>query len=236
MLCHDCFIHHYLGTEFRKDLTKFYKVLNKNRNYFEQKWGFSSFEFDELKSASIQLLESPTKILELNCGIGITALKIKNNFKNVHIDGIEFNKYKYEIAKRFATIYQNTSNIKDTDYDYILIGNILEKIKNPKEFLKDIKKYLKDGGFVIGEISNIASIDNIKNLLEDKWYHNIQEKENCFTITDIHNLFYEQNYKNGFTFSWYKELNEEEKKLEEILKQITPNNHNITYYSFRFQK
>lgn len=236
MACHDCFIHHYLGTEFRKDLTKFYQVLNKNRNYFKQKWGFSSFAFDELKSASIKLLETPTKILELNSGIGITILKIKNTYKNIQINGIESNKYKYEIAKNFGTIYHNINEVKDRDYNCILIGNILEKIKNPNKFLKNIKKYLKNGGFIIGEISNIASIDNIKKLLEDKWYQNDQQNNNHFTITDIYNLFYEQNYKNGFTFSWYKELNEEEKKLEETLKQVSYNNHSIIYYSFRFQK
>ena len=38
MLCHDVFIHHYLGTAFRKDLNKFYKVLYKNRDYFYNKW------------------------------------------------------------------------------------------------------------------------------------------------------------------------------------------------------
>lgn len=236
MLCHDCFIHHYLGTEFRKDLTTFYPILNKNRAYFEKKWGFSPFAFDELKNASIQLLDKPINILEINCGIGITILKIKNKFKNINIDGIESNKNKNNIAKNFTTVYNSISEIKKNNYDYILIGNILETTKEPEHFINEIKKYLKNDGFVIGEISNIASIDHIKELLENKWYQSHKNKQNHFTINDIYNLFHNQNYKNGFTFSWYKELNEEEIKISSTINQISPNNHNITYYSFRFQK
>ena len=32
MLCHDSFIHHYLGTSFRKDEDKFNKIILKNRD------------------------------------------------------------------------------------------------------------------------------------------------------------------------------------------------------------
>ena len=42
ILCHDVFIHHYLGVAFRKDLEKFYPILNKNRNYFKRKWHFDT--------------------------------------------------------------------------------------------------------------------------------------------------------------------------------------------------
>ncbi len=236
MLCHDCFIHHYLGTEFRKDLNKFYPILNKNRTYFEKKWGFSSFAFDELKEASIQLLEKPVNILDINCGIGITILKIKYKFRNVHIDAIEPNKNKSNVAKNFATVYKSISELKQNNYDYILIGNILEDIKEPENFINEIKKYLKDDGFIIGEISNTASIDNIKQLLEDKWYQSHKNKQNYFTIGDIYNLFYKQNYKNGFMLYWYKELNAEEEKINNVIKQFSSNDHNITYYSFKFQK
>ena len=37
MLCHDAFIHHYLGTAFRKDKTQFQQLLQKNRGYFQEK-------------------------------------------------------------------------------------------------------------------------------------------------------------------------------------------------------
>lgn len=59
MLCHDAFIHHYLGTAFHKNPLQFLQLLQKNRTYFEQKWGFSCFEFDKAKNASIFLAFPP---------------------------------------------------------------------------------------------------------------------------------------------------------------------------------
>lgn len=88
ILCHDSFIHHYLGTSFRKDLDKFYPILNKNRQYFERKWKFNTFCFDEIKNYSLPLIENPKKILEVNCGIGITLLNLKYKYKNLVIEGV----------------------------------------------------------------------------------------------------------------------------------------------------
>ena len=121
MLCHDCFIHHFLGTAFRKDLTKFYKILNKNREYFYHKWKFNTFSFDEIKTASFPLIEKPTKILELNAGIGVTILELKYKYKNIIIEGVEEDSNKRDISKHITTIYKNINDAKEYFYDYILI-------------------------------------------------------------------------------------------------------------------
>lgn len=234
MLCHDCFIHHYLGSAFRKDLTKFYPILYKNRNYFDNKWGFSTFAFDEIKDASIHLLEKPNRVLELNSGIGTTILKIKYQYKDAIVEGIERDENKRKIAINVANVFSSFEKIKEESYDYILIGDILEHVKSPNNFINKIKKYLKKDGYIIGEIKNASSIDYINNLLYDKCYN--KEQQNNFTITDIERLFYDEGYYNGFIFSWYKTLNEEEKIIVENLKKIKDKNYEVTYYSFRFQK
>ena len=236
VLCHDVFIHHYLGTEFRKDLDKFYKILNKNRNYFINCWRFNTFTFDDVKNASLKILQTPKKILEFNCGIGTTILKLKYKYKNSIVHGIESDKAKKEIAKHFTTVYETLDQVKDYDYDCILIGDILEKVLNPKEFLNSLKKYLKDGGDVVGEISNTASIENIEKLLNDSWYFINNSKINHYTISDIKKLLEDTNYKLNFTFSWYKNLNTTEKTIIEKLNSIVPNNYETVYYSFRFTK
>ena len=231
MLCHDCFIHHYLGSSFRKDLNQFYPILYKNRKYFEEKWGFQTFAFDEIKDASLYLLINPKQVLELNCGIGTTLLKIKYQYKNVIIDGLEQDKYKRKIANKITQVFPSFENIEEEKYDYILIGNILEHVKNPINFIHNIKKYLKKDGYIIGEIHNAASIESINNLLNDHWYF----EQNHFTITDIQEIFYDEEYQNGFIFSWYKNVNEEEKKMINHLKNIKEKEYAVTYYSFRFQ-
>lgn len=156
-LCHDSFIHHHLGTSFRKNLDEFYKILNKNRVYFKQKWYFETPEFDALKSASFPLLGNPKKVLELNTGIGVTQLALKYHDKNVEIEGVEPDIYKRQIASLHSKVYPNLKEVKK-QYDTILIGDLLEKVKDPSFFLEKIKNYLTEDGVLIGEIHNLASI------------------------------------------------------------------------------
>ena len=235
-LCHDSFIHHYLGSSFRSDLTKFYPILEKNRQYFKNKWGFSTLAFDEIKDGSIRLLEKPTKILEFDCGIGSTLLKIKYQYKDVVIHGIESNASKREIVSQLAKTFSSLEEVLEYDYDYILIGNILETIENPENLLMKLKKYLRDGGYIIGEIHNTASIQNMLALLNDCWYYRAMNTRNQFTIHDIDLLFSKSGYQNSFLFSWYTTLNTEEQKLLEFLNEKYPKNYDIVSYTFRYQK
>ena len=114
----------------------------------------------------------------------------------------------------------------------ILIGQILEEIPNPQEFLTQISAYLKEGGMIIGEIENASSVKNIEKLLKGEAYQN----KNHFTIEDIENLFEKSGYTQNYIFSWYITPNEEEQKLIDKINEIKPKNYQVTYYSFRFQK
>ena len=231
ILCHDVFIHHYLGTAFRKNLNTFYPILNKNREYFLDKWGFSSFAFDEIKDASLKILEPTNHVLDWQCGLGANALKIKYIYKNIQIDGVEKDMNKAIFAQKFIPVFKEEELPLNT-YDVILIGQILEETPNPKEFLAKISTYLKEGGMIIGEIENASSIKNIDRLLKGEAYQN----KNHFTIEDIERLFKELNYTQKYIFSWYIVPNEEEQKLIDKLNEIEPKNYQVTYYSFRFQK
>ena len=192
--------------------------------------------FDEIKDGSIRLLEKPTKILEFDCGIGSTLLKIKYQYKDVVIHGIESNASKREIVSQLAKTFSSLEEVLEYDYDYILIGNILETIENPENLLMELKKYLRDGGYIIGKIHNTASIQNMLALLNDCWYYRAMNTRNQFTIHDIDLLFSKSGYQNSFLFSWYTTLNTEEQKLLEFLNEKYPKNYDIVSYTFRYQK
>lgn len=234
MLCHDSFIHHYLGSEFRKDLNKFYKILNRNRNYFKKKWKFETYLFDEIKHCSIYLIEENKdknfSILDLNSGIGTTILKLKYIYKNCSIDGIERNKNKRNISKNFANIYSSISKIPNNKkYDYILIGNYLEKINNPNNFIKRIKKHLNPNGYIIGEINNASSYKNIINLLND-------ESNKLYTITDIYKLFNDIGFNEFKEMHWLEETNKDDLNKIINITNINYLQYQICYYSFKFKK
>lgn len=247
LLCHDSFIHHYLGTAFRKDLTKFYSILYKNRTYFENKWGFNTFQFDEIKHSSLRILkeekEKKLTILDINCGIGATMLKLKNDYKNAIIDGIETDPYKRKIAKQFGTIFDGYNELPENHYDYIVIGNFLEKVDAPDHFLQILKKCLKNDGFIIGEINNISSHKVILELLKDNWYFNNQipkYNKNNFTLKDIHMLFSNNGFGNPYIMHWFSILIDEEQSLLEKLNTVIGENkiyeYKTHYYAFQFQK
>ena len=231
LLCHDSFIHHYLGTAFRKDLNSFYKTLYKNRDYFYSKWHFNTLSFDEIKSASFPLIESPKKVLELNCGIGVTILSLKYKYKNIEIEGVEENTYKREIAKNITSVYDKLEKAKNNYYDYILIGDILEQIKDINFFLKEIKNHLTKDGYLIGEFTNYSSIKTINKLLEEDCFYTLKNKLNFFSPKDIKQILKENAYKECNFFLWYEQLNSREQNILRLL-NIT-NNSKYTYYTFK---
>ena len=199
MLCHDSFIHHYLGTSFRKDENKFNKIILKNRDYFEKKWNFNVFTFDSTKNNSIFLADSPNDVLDYNCGIGTSLLRIKYLFPNAKIIGLEKDVFKREIAEHFGTIVKDLDELNQK-FDTIFIGNALETEEKPLYFIHNLKKYLKEDGVIIGEISNIASLKNIMLLLDNEWYYHNFTKQNHFTRRDLQTMFDKEGYKEGIIY------------------------------------
>lgn len=223
MLCHDSFIHHYLGTSFRKNLNEFYPILNKNRNYFYQKWHFNTFSFDDIKKSVFVTDEK--EVLELDAGLGVTARMLKYNYKHLKIEGIEKNKYKRNFATQTIKTYHSLKAVTKK-YDIILIGNVLEKVNKPSLFLLKLKKYLKKDGAIIGEINNALYYQNVKRFTHDEFFSQYPRKNN-YTITDIKNLSASQGYTSFRFFAWYENID------AEILKN---GYEKYRYYSFIIKK
>ncbi len=235
ILCHDSFIHHYLGTAFRKDQEKFNRLVLKNRDYFEKKWHFSCFAFDVTKESSIFLAQNPQDILDYHCGIGASSLRIKHYYKNANIIGLEPDKNKAIIAKNFIPVVEKIDELAAQSFDTIYIGNLLEEVESPLCLIHDLKPLLKKDGVVIGEIHNIATIQNILLLLQNQWYYTNFQKQNHFTHEDLERMFQEQGYHDGYIFSFKKELSDAEKELLGKLQKEEDNVLATTYYSFRFK-
>ena len=233
VLCHNVFIHHELGTSFRKDWTKFYRILNENRKYFYQKWKFSAFAFDEGKNYSMPLITDAKKVLEISSGIGVTALMLRYQLKDVNVVGVEKDANKRKICELLIPTVSKLDDVKEMDFDLILIGDALENVKNPKRYLKKISKKLKSGGKIIGEIQNVASITSLRHFLNDTWY---DSKKRLYTISDIWNLFLSEEFYDGKYFGWCKQRTEEENQILEQFQKYPFRNLEITTYAFSFTK
>lgn len=93
-------------------------------------------------------IEKNSNVLDIGCGFGITPYIIAEKAKKVV--AIDINKYYIERAKKTYSrnniTYINADAIKynfKDNFEYIILSNVLEHIKNRNEFLKKIKKLTK---------------------------------------------------------------------------------------------
>lgn len=254
MLCHDSFIHHYLGTSFRKDQTKFYNLLNANQQKFTAKWGFTTHTFDELRGDLAGIVHEPNinknlNILELGCRLGVNLLRLKYKYPNANLFGIESNKEVAKIAEKVVNLSRKTVgefplDFKKGYFHYIFIGNYLELVDDPVDFLKNIKEYLNKDGYIIAGVQNIMHFSVIKNLINGDWYYSqgdVVNKKNKLYLTgnDINRLFSDCGYINPYIFHWYSWVSEEDNKIIEKIIEIGGKDKEYLYrtyaYAIRFQ-
>ena len=102
------------------------------------------------------------KILDVGCGAGVMGrlLGQKSN-----IFGIELDRDLAKLAEAHCEkVYHldleklRGSDIQEDELDFIIFGDVLEHIKNPKYVIDVLKEKLKPGGYAVFSLPNIAQI------------------------------------------------------------------------------
>ena len=141
-----------------------------------------------------------SKVLDVGCSTGIIGKLLKEN-KNCIVDGIEVDKKAYQIASE-KKIYRNLYNfyigsnsadykkfIEDKEkYDYIIFADVLEHVSDPCKIINEISQKLNKNGKILVSIPNIANVDIIKNLLNQKFNYN-----NTGILDSTHLRFFTRN-------------------------------------------
>ncbi|MCB2356992.1 glycosyltransferase [Clostridium estertheticum] len=231
ILCNDSFIHHFGSSSFNKDSTKFNNLLKENRKKIEDKWGFNPNVASTLKFDIIERINEPKgkrlNILEFDCGLGATLLKLKYMYPNSEIYGIETNESLAKLGGKVLELMESDFEVdycmrfkedKINFFDYIILGNRLQLSKDPWRLLNEIKRFLKPGGYIIATIPNLMHHSVIKELLKGSFMYNensiINRSNNkFFTLPDICKIFHECGYINQFIFHYSSELTQEDNKL-----------------------
>lgn len=101
------------------------------------------------------------KVLELGCASGYITKILKE--RGCNVTGIELDPALAKKAEKFADkiivgdLEQlNFDSLLNEKYDVILIGDILEHLKNPLQVLKKLRTVLNNDGFIVCSIPNIA--------------------------------------------------------------------------------
>lgn len=114
-------------------------------------------------------------ILDIGCGSGELGQAIKKKM-NATVYGIELNKKAYSKAKlKLDQILHGNIEIIEIPFekqmfDFIIMGDVLEHLVDPKTSLNKLREYLKNGGKIIITVPNIRYWKTlIKLILNDEW-------------------------------------------------------------------
>ncbi|WP_160687134.1 glycosyltransferase [Clostridium sp. C2-6-12] len=258
MVCHDSFIHHFGSASFNADNGKFNTILKENAQKFQDKWHFNSnyesiIKFDVINSIS-EPIDKELNILELDCNLGATLLRLKYIHPKARLYGIETDLNVARICGKIIEIttkdFEESYNMnfkenKENFFDYIILGNKLQSSSNPWKLLKEIKKFLKPGGYIIATIPNVMHYSVIKTLLNGQFTCSqnplVDRSYNkFFTLTDIYNIFNECGYVNPYVLQYRNESTQEDDTFLNQICNIVGENmrwHFLSYeYVAKFQR
>lgn len=122
------------------------------------------------------------EVLDVGCATGVNGKWLLDSGIAIHVDGVEYDR---EMAAEAAKFYNSVFNIDlnaehslpreitDRKFDYILLGDILEHLRDPWTVLASLRMLLKPGGQVIISIPNIGHIDTfIHVFIKGYWPYN----------------------------------------------------------------
>ncbi len=120
---------------------------------------------------TIRLAGRNNRILEIGTSTGYLTKILKDN--NNRVTGIEIDREAGELAKQYCEsmiigdveTIDLDAHLNEASFDVIIMGDLLEHLKQPSDILGKVKKYLSPGGYVIVSLPNVCHGDVLLNLV-----------------------------------------------------------------------
>ena len=136
-------------------------------------------ELEENTSASIVLkkIRQGARVLECGCGTGGMTRFMRDKL-NASVSVVEFDEANYQLASQYAAdgICANLELIdkwlphyEGKTFDYVMLMDVLEHLRNPEQVLNAAVGLLKSDGEVIVSIPNVAHADILLSLYNGEW-------------------------------------------------------------------
>lgn len=146
-------------------------------------------------------------ILDVGCGRGWLAQELRRCFPQAVLTGIEINHQACQEAQRtLDSLYEGSvetflaESPPQTQYDYILLTDVLEHLTNPWTVLTQLKEILKPTGRLAVSLPNIGHYSILLGLFHGRWpyadtglldrthlrFFTMQEARQMFTDTGYH--------------------------------------------------
>ncbi len=144
---------------------------------FEKKWGFELFYSTNLRTDLLSLFDVRKKglsVLEAGCACGADLLAIQALNPDAKLVGIELNAHAAAIAKHFAEV--EAMDIETLDrpdwegkFDVVLMGDILEHLRDPWQTVRNLYRVQKPGGSIVISVPNITHFSIFSEMLAGDW-------------------------------------------------------------------
>tara|TARA_Y100000590_G_C15416044_1_gene899504 strand:+ start:89 stop:712 length:624 start_codon:yes stop_codon:yes gene_type:complete len=138
----------------QKETEQFYDNWSLDYEKTLNNWNYKA----PLKSSKIlqkYIKKKPRLVLDLACGTGLFAEKIKKNYKNSIIDGSDISKKSLKIANSknlyrhlYKISFNNIHPLKNK-YDLVSLIGAMTYCKNHFDFLNNVLLHLKKNGYFI---------------------------------------------------------------------------------------
>lgn len=129
--------------------------------------------YEEINQGIIRNVSNNLIVLDVGCGFGALGEAVKKKGDNI-VYGIDKSEFAINIAKQridkafiadVTEINKLPEEILSSKFDLIIFSDILEHIYNPILILKEYRNLLKDEGYILISVPNIASWTVRLNLL-----------------------------------------------------------------------
>lgn len=178
LLCVPVFVHHDPGSYEQNQLDHNERAV-VNQKLFHRKWGFGAEYSTIIRRELLQYMDlkrSELAVLDIGCSCGGNLLAIKLQNDTAQLYGIELNEQAAAIAQHFAEITAtDVEHFANPDwqgkFDYIIMADILEHLRDPWAALTHVVQLLKPGGRLLVSIPNVMHISNVKKLLNGYWQY-----------------------------------------------------------------
>ncbi len=99
------------------------------------------------------------RVLELGCGEGDYAKRLKDAGFDVLASDIDKSRFKYDGEIEFTHCdITKTLPFPDKSFDYVLLLEVVEHLRNPYSVFPELNRVLKDGGSLVISTPNILSL------------------------------------------------------------------------------
>lgn len=136
-------------------------------------------------------------LLEVGCGLGdflVSAAK-----RGLSVSGVEYSPHAVEVARSKLTgdaevICGEVSQLLGSEkrYDFIVAADVLEHVREPREFLKTVYSLLNKGGIIMIIVPSIDSFT--ARLMKNKWMEFKLEHLWYFSQSTLGRLIYSENF------------------------------------------